>query len=68
MALETPLIGSVELSQGINNNISLETIINNHEILLNNEMSTNAKILEIIDILGGMDIVLKNYLKINHNN
>ena len=66
MALKTPLLTNIELTDCENNDISLKTVINNHEILLNNDMSTDSKIFEIIDILGGMDIVLTNYLNIDH--
>ena len=68
MALKIPLLKSVELSHNINNDVSLNSVIKHHEKLLNNKLSTNSNTLEIIDILGGMDIFLKNYLKINHIN
>ena len=65
MALRTSLLSSIELIDCKTDDVSLETVINNHQTLLNNGISTNTKALELINILGGMDVVLNKYFQNN---
>eukprot|EP01084_Bolivina_argentea_P042519 78388_1 len=45
--------------------ISVDDVLNTHQQLLDNECNTNNKTLELIDAMGGMDIVLTNYVRNN---
>ena len=62
MSLDAPLLTDVELKSVNGSEITIENVMNSHQVILNGNGSISDKTREIITILGGMDIVLTNYL------
>ena len=61
--MEAPLLESIELES---TNASFENVQNNHSELLEKGYSTSDRMEELINILGGMDKVLSQYLSNNN--
>ena len=66
--MQTQLLEKIELIKTQEDFVSIDDILDNHSKLLKNDYDTNNKTLELINIMGGMDIVLRNYLLNNNIN
>lgn len=60
--MDAPLLEELELHQSTVTEITIETVRNTHHQLLNNEGNTQCKMREIVNILGGTDVILTHYL------
>eukprot|EP01083_Nonionella_stella_P195409 719864_1 len=65
---QTLLRDDVPLSIQNESLISVNTVLNTHQTLLEKGRDTNHKILQLIDAMGGMDTVLNEYLALNKLN
>eukprot|EP01084_Bolivina_argentea_P093612 168346_1 len=64
--MERPLLQHYEMTI-ISNALTVQNVLTNHELILENGGNTETKTGALIDILGGMDCILKYYLTNNDN-
>ncbi len=68
MATSVPLLSSLELKSNdtVNTSITRADVKQNHQMLIENEISINSNMDTIITILGGSDFVLQHFLSIEN--
>eukprot|EP01084_Bolivina_argentea_P125586 222479_1 len=59
---DAPLLQKVELIGSTGSNVGIDDVKQNHKKLMNNGHNIDDKTMELIDIFGGIDVVLQHYL------